>query len=697
MEEVKTQDDAAPGTSTEHEFRYVAAPWFLDTGISGSRATGQSQNADFPSNENLSRPVFDKGLSDSSGRPVSIINPPVGYLEKTHRRPSYTSLPTPTSIRLVKLYNFTGSKPWSMDEPIRCSLVVADLTDGPDYFALSYTWGNPRTIYTDKNDVFSAEAWASPAFEIDCDGHAVSVTTNLYTALLSMRGSFSKGAFVKKLREDRFRSNHADQARATIMWLGGEEPLIKQGVPKTKKKFLLVNKRLREVVGPGNEDLVMDRCLAFDIFDPKAFEQLGLEPVDLADLVGWYLLYSRSWFKRAWVVQKCVLSPNSLFLCGTLMFSVRTVCTMLINLARQGWALPIQDLVIANLLDPETMAIPTELEKYKRDHRDSSLKSKYFTLPLFRARLDYSILDQLDESLVAVYHLRHFLTTERSKTPPRNPSSQELWKNGLSIKNFRGRRCMDPRDKIYAFHGMFKTSDGRSIFPSPYFLKSVSEVYTEATRAILLDTGILFIHFREFRSSNPHSLPSWVPDYQVNDGFLYLHNTAIAGRDPSTFFTAAASLGASTLVFKENNKLGLVGCHVDTVVRPEPFRPEIGTMGANCRHLLETLLQIPEESLIPMPPSDVLYSIEGTATPEATKPTPEATKQSRYEVLWRTLVQDKRGDHIARHPAPSEMGDALIGCLNRLLRSQCAYIVAKDILELLEHWRQESTQSDDSQ
>ncbi|KAJ0276581.1 hypothetical protein COL940_008176 [Colletotrichum noveboracense] len=89
---------------------------------------------------------------------------------------------------------------------------------------------------------------------------------------------------------------------------------------------------------------------------------------------------------------------------------------MLINLARQGWALPIQDLVIANLLDPETMAIPTELEKYKRDHRDSSLKSKYFTLPLFRARLDYSILDQLDESLVAVYHLRHFLTTERSKT-----------------------------------------------------------------------------------------------------------------------------------------------------------------------------------------------------------------------------------------------------------------------------------------
>lgn len=365
MEEGKSQDDAAPGTSTEHEFRYMAAPWFLDTGMSGSRATGQSQNAGFPSNENLSRPVFDKGLSDSSGRPVSIINPPVGCLEKTYRRPSYTSLPTPTSIRLVKLYNFTGSKPWSMDEPIRCSLVVADLADGPDYFALSYTWGNPCTIYTDKNDVFSAEAWASPAFEIDCDGHAVSVTTNLYTALLSMRGSFSKGAFVKKLREDRFRSNHAEysyvwiyalcinqgdlqekgnqipimdriysQARAIIMWLGGEEPLIKQGVPKTKKRFLLVNKRLREVVGPGNEYLVMDRCLAFDIFDPKAFEQLGLEPVDLADLVGWCLLYSRSWFKRAWVVQECVLSPNSLFLCGTLMFSVRTVCTMLINLAR---------------------------------------------------------------------------------------------------------------------------------------------------------------------------------------------------------------------------------------------------------------------------------------------------------------------------------------------------------------------------
>ncbi|KAJ0382246.1 hypothetical protein COL922a_012961 [Colletotrichum nupharicola] len=116
----------------------------------------------------------------------------------------------------------------------------------PDFFALSYTWGDPH-----KNDIFSPEAWASPAFEIDCDGHAVSVATNLYTALLSIRQSFSGGKFVEQLGEDCFRSNNAEysyiwidalsinqddlqekgnqipimdriysQSRATIMWLG---------------------------------------------------------------------------------------------------------------------------------------------------------------------------------------------------------------------------------------------------------------------------------------------------------------------------------------------------------------------------------------------------------------------------------------------------------------------------------------------
>ncbi|KAL3292854.1 AAA-domain-containing protein, partial [Colletotrichum asianum] len=532
--------------------------------------------------------------SDPSGGPLSIINPLVGCLEKTRRCLSYTPLPTPTSIRLVKLYNFTGPKPWSMHEPIRCSMVVVDLADMPDYFALSYTWGDPRTIYTDKNDIFSAEAWASPAFEIDCDGHAVSVATNLYTALLSIRGGFSGGKFVEILGEDRFRSSDAEysyiwidalcinqddlqeksdqipimdriysQARATIMWLGGGELLVKQGLSNTVEKLKLVVSRLREIIGPGNEDLVIDRCRVFDICDPKAFEDLGLEPVDLVDLVGWYLLFSRSWFKRAWIVQEWVLFPKCLFLCGTLMFSPETFSRNFMDFTRRYWTWQIQKLVMANILDPKTLAMPAGEHHFDSNHRDFPFKSKYRTLPLFRAKVDYGILAELDQSLITIQILRDLFTQERSKTPPRDPTSHEIWKENLSIQQFRSRRCFNPRDKIYAFHGIFKTSDGRSIFPSRDYQKPVSEVYVEATRAIATDVGVSFLHFREYQSSNPHGLPSWVPDFQLEDGLLQLDNPFMA-KHRSSFFMAAAGLGRSTLAFKENNKLGLAGCQVDT-------------------------------------------------------------------------------------------------------------------------------------
>ncbi|KAI8230185.1 hypothetical protein K4K57_006893 [Colletotrichum sp. SAR 10_99] len=261
---------------------------------------------------------------------------------------------------------------------------------------------------TDKNDIFSPEAWASPAFEIDCDGHAVSVATNLYTALLSIRQSFSGGKFVEQLGEDCFRSNNAEYS---YIWI----------------------------------------------------DALSINQADLQE---------------------------------------------------KGNQIPIMDRIY-------------RLDQFNSDHRFFDLESNYRTLPLFRANLDYSILKQFDLSLLTVYILRDFFADERSKIPPQLPSSREMWNIGLSIQQFRSRLCFDPRDKIYAFHGIFKNSDGISIFPPPDYLKPVFEVYTEATRAIALDIGVSFFHFREFRSSNPYGLPSWVPNYQLLRGSSWPGNTCI--------------------------------------------------------------------------------------------------------------------------------------------------------------------------
>ncbi|KAH9205350.1 hypothetical protein DL95DRAFT_491649 [Leptodontidium sp. 2 PMI_412] len=51
------------------------------------------------------------------------------------------NLPNPTSIRLLDIID-------SQDGKIRCSMRVVDLKDeNLDYAAISYTWGNPITVY----------------------------------------------------------------------------------------------------------------------------------------------------------------------------------------------------------------------------------------------------------------------------------------------------------------------------------------------------------------------------------------------------------------------------------------------------------------------------------------------------------------------------------------------------------------------
>jgi hypothetical protein len=52
----------------------------------------------------------------------------------------YEPLPTETSIRVIEILP-------SEDDVIRCALTTVELIDKPCYNALSYTWGNPNTIY----------------------------------------------------------------------------------------------------------------------------------------------------------------------------------------------------------------------------------------------------------------------------------------------------------------------------------------------------------------------------------------------------------------------------------------------------------------------------------------------------------------------------------------------------------------------
>lgn len=52
----------------------------------------------------------------------------------------YEALPTATSIRLLDVLD-------SQPDDISCRMRIVDLEDEPEFAALSYTWGNPATVY----------------------------------------------------------------------------------------------------------------------------------------------------------------------------------------------------------------------------------------------------------------------------------------------------------------------------------------------------------------------------------------------------------------------------------------------------------------------------------------------------------------------------------------------------------------------
>ena len=73
-------------------------------------------------------------------------------------------LPTPTSFRIAEIL------PGDASDPVSCHLHATYWTDVPSYEAISYAWGDPNITKP-----------------IICDGKAINVTTNLYSALVHLR------------------------------------------------------------------------------------------------------------------------------------------------------------------------------------------------------------------------------------------------------------------------------------------------------------------------------------------------------------------------------------------------------------------------------------------------------------------------------------------------------------------------------
>ena len=91
----------------------------------------------------------------------------------------------------------------------------------------------------------------------------------------------------------------------------------------------------------------------------------------------------------------------------------------------------------------------------------------------------------------------------------------------ITIDTFRSLECSNPRDKVFAFHGMLRNEDGSAVLSTPDYNKTVPEVYLEASKVIFEQIGIRFLCQREERYEFPSDLPTWVLDLRIDHMALF--------------------------------------------------------------------------------------------------------------------------------------------------------------------------------
>ncbi|KAK8070691.1 hypothetical protein PG997_010894 [Apiospora hydei] len=186
----------------------------------------------------------------------------------------YKDLAGTSSMRLLELLPSP-----SRTSPIEFRLVHSDITHQPQYEALSYVWGDPAMECS-----------------VSMDGHPVSVTQNLHSALVHLRHEIE----VRKLWIDALCINQRDTSernqqvvimgdiyrRATqvLVWLG-----------EAADDSHLVFARIKEV-----NDGIMNR----------------VQPME-QERRAWKALITRPWFFRTWVIQEVALNTRkTIIICG---------------------------------------------------------------------------------------------------------------------------------------------------------------------------------------------------------------------------------------------------------------------------------------------------------------------------------------------------------------------------------------------
>lgn len=368
----------------------------------------------------------------------------------------YQSVPLgPEDIRLVSL------RPGRRKDFIACELERKLLprerghSEKPNYTALSYMWGNPRNTK-----------------RIQCNGFRLSVTRNLYSALLHLRDEHSAKVFwidaicidqsntdERNRQVQRMREIYS-QSIQTVIWLGNGSFFSRQGFKLTST--LVDLRRGRTTAQPPSTSWLIARL-------QKGVE-LCLYPVYI---LAFTILLQRPYFTRIWIAQEVALSQSLVIAYGddTISFSDIALVAGTVSSLSEGknlWNL-------SNILTARAL-MPNAIQNGTADPSWVFAKAASWKMNIGKDLLSFASL-------------------------------------------FRGNNSTDPRDKIYALLGLLEEIEGGETYGiTPDYNLAVEQAYVQVAEAILKHQR----HLNLFGAIRPspfrmkrkgHDLPSWVPDW----------------------------------------------------------------------------------------------------------------------------------------------------------------------------------------
>lgn len=422
--------------------------------------------------------------------------------------------------QVCKEIRFLRILPGSLEDEVQCILEVASLQDDPQYYALSYTWGDPKDTR-----------------QIMVNGAARDVTRNLESALRHLRSletslidldnvpiwidalCINQDDVSERNQQVSIMDEIYSKTARVIIWLGeGDEVSDYVFQSMNSPDFCQFLDRCSDRTLDSSPEIAQDPHFVRAVTTFLAFPDLLKSP----------------WWIRVWIVQEFVLPASEpLFVCGRASATLTQFASA-------------QDLrVLRNFADA------TWLTWNEYDHAlpgieqlSQGLSSEGRT---FRPSLLWSVLRGLRDIAQCGVNEKRYV-----------PLASILGFYGLE------RSATDPRDHIYAYLGLIPPEE-RLLFLVDY-ASPPFQVYHKAMVFLWSEQARSTEHCIErFSFSRPRNeFPSWVPD-------LARQNSLVVGNWPKPRESQRWRRGEEVRFSSDFTVLEIRGLMLDVVENVYPF------------------------------------------------------------------------------------------------------------------------------